>query len=165
MLTQTIIEVLSNQSVWIALTFLLVSGWLMERIITRMALLCRSVHVVHVPWGILVITVLAYLTGFIDYKAVVVMALFYLVSYPSMWYLNYRFTRDLEKVLKEKHITHENTEISIWPEEIAWIRYLKRKIVKRKLDEETINWILDYDSRNGFSSRYGHPIKDTTRDN
>jgi hypothetical protein len=96
------------------------------------------------------------------------MAIFYLVSYPSMWYLNYRFTRDLEHILRAKHITHETTELSIWPEETAWIRYLKRKwrkATKKKLDEETINWILDSNKRNGITSRYGIPIKAKTRDN
>jgi hypothetical protein len=92
---------------------LFILGWVMERIITRMAFLCRSVHVVWVPWGILWVTVFAYLVGILEYKQVIALALLYLAAYPGLWYQNYRFTRDLEDIFKQKHITHETTELSI----------------------------------------------------
>ncbi len=150
-------EALSHLNVWLTILFLLAAGWLMERIINRMAFLCRSVHVVHVPWGILIITLLTYLNGYIDYKGVVVMALFYLVSYPSMWFLNYRFTRDLEEILRKKHITKEIWGTPIWPEEIRWVWIIKRQWRRfrgNKLDDEVVGWILDYNNRNGISHRF-----------
>lgn len=162
-------EALSKPTVIMTILFLLAAGWLMERIVNKMALMCRSVHVVHVPWGIMVVTLVTYLNGYMDYRGVVVMALFYLVSYPSMWYLNYRFTRDLERVLRRKHVTHETVEEPIWPEEVNWIWQIKRRwrrlVGRSKLDDEIVDWILDYHGRNGCSQRYGIPIKDKSRNN
>jgi hypothetical protein len=161
-------EALSQTNIWLTILFLLAAGWLMERIITKMAFLCRSVHIIHVPWGILIITLLTYLNGYIDYKGVVVMALLYLVSYPSMWFLNYRFTRDLEEILRKKHVTQEMMGQAIWPEEIRWVWQIKRrwrKLTGNKLDDEVVSWILDYDRRNGISQRYGIPIKTESNDN
>lgn len=162
-------EVLSKPTVIVTILFLLAAGWLMERIVSRMALMCRSVHVVHVPWGILVVTLLTYLNGYIDYKAVIVMALFYLVSYPSMWYLNYRFSRDLEAILRRKHVTKETSEQAIWPEEVRWIWVIKRKyrklVTRNKLDDQVVDWILDYRGRNGYSQRHGIPLPSEPRDN
>lgn len=161
-------EAFVQVNIWLTIFFLLTAGWLMERIITRMALMCRSVHIIHVPYGILVVTLLVYLNGYMDYKGVIIMALFYLVSYPSMWYLNYRFTRDLEEVLRRKHVTKETTEQLIWPEEVRWVWLVKRqwrRIRGNRLDNEVVDWILDYDNRNGFSQRYGIPVKTKSTDN
>src|SRR3990167_6019427 len=162
MFLQVLGEALTQPNIWLTIFFLLASGWLMERIISKMAFMCRSVHVVHIPWGITIVTLLVYLNGYIDYKGVVVMALFYLISFPSMWYLNYRFTRDLEKILRRKHVTHETTDTLIWPEEVRWVWIVKRhwrKLTGNKLDDKVVDWIVDYNKRNGISCRYGIPIK------
>lgn len=162
-------EELFKPNVILSILFLLAAGWLMERIISKMALMCRSVHVVHVPWGILVITLLCYLNGYLDYKGVVMTAIFYLVSYPSMWYLNFRFSRDLEQVLKRKHATKETVDFLVWPEEVRWVWQIKRQwrkaTGKGRLNDEVVDWILDYHGRNGYSQRHGIPIPSKPSDN
>lgn len=165
---EVLMDALSKPTVILSILFLLSAGWLMERIITRMAFMCRSVHVVHVPWGIVVVTLLVYMNGYMDYKGVVLMGLFYLISYPSMWYLNYRFSKDLDDILRKKHVTRETAEMPIWPEEVRWIWQVKRqwrKVVRKQLDEQIVDWIVDYDNRNGISCRYGIPIPTKERDN
>lgn len=161
---QIFIEVISEA--WYLILLLFILGWVMQWVIRRTALMCQSVYVVFVPWGILWVVTFTYLAGFLEYKQVILLALVFLAAYPGIWYGNYKFTQQLSEILKKKHVTHETENISIWPEETRWIWLLKRQWRKRrKLDEETIDWILDYSGRNGFSSRYGIPVKDSSRDN
>lgn len=160
-------EVLSDPKVWVLMGVLFVLSWLMQRIINRMALLCQSVHVVHVPWGIMWTTLFAYLAGFLEYKQVIILACLYLAAYPGMWWLNYRFTQQLKEILKQKHITRETTGVLIWPSEIRWFWQIKRvwkRQFRSSLDEEIVNWIVDYHGRNGYSQRHGIPIKTISRD-
>ena len=164
MFINVLIGLLVIPSVWIIIIFLITCSWLMQRIINKMALMCQSVHIVHVPWGILTITLLTYVAGFIDYKAVVVMALFYFVSYPGMWWANYKFTSRLREIFKQKQVTHETVGIIIWADEIRWVwrvRRFWRKLFWGGLNEEIIDRIVDNLSRNG---RNDH-IKITTRNN
>lgn len=168
MLWEVLGKALTTSSVVLTIVFLVISSWIMAFIINRMALMCRSVYVVFVPYGILVVSSLVYITGYIDYKGLVVMALFYLFSYPGIWYINYEFSRDLAAILKEKQVTHETTGQRIWAEEYRWVRQIKRYVRrltgKNKLNDEMVNWILDNRGTNGYHVRHYYRPETLKRD-
>lgn len=161
-------EILVQPHVWLTLIFLVICGWLMQRLINRLALMCQSVHVIHVPYGILIITLLTYLNGYIDYKAVVVMALFYLVSYPSMWRLNYNFTQTLGEILRQKQVTRETTGTLIWADETKLVLRIKRwwrRLFGKRLNAEIVDWIMDQRGTNGYHVRHYYQPENIKRDN
>lgn len=161
-------EVLGTPSVWGLMALLFILSWVMQRIFNRLALMCQSVHVIHVPWGILWVTVLAHLFGFLSYKQVIILALAYLAAYPGMWWLNYKFTQQLAEILRQKHVTKETTGVIIWAEEIRWVwqvkRFWRRITGQNTLNEEVVNWILDNRGLNGYHVRHYYRPEIITRD-
>lgn len=164
-----LIEVLGMPSIWGLMATLFVLSIVMQQIYNRLPLMCQSVHVIHVPWGILWVTVFAHLWGFITYKQVVILAFAYLAAYPFMWILNYKFTTRLGQLLKAKRISRENTGVFIWASEIMWVwrfkRWWRHLTGRDRLNEEIINRILDYHGHNGYSVQHRDRSETIHRDN
>ena len=110
-------EAINRVEVWQIAGGLFVLSIIMQRIINKFPIVCQSVYVVHVPWGILWTTVFAYLGGLITYAQMLQLAVLYLAAYPFMWWTNYKFTQVIVKIFKDYRISKRTTGIRIWANE------------------------------------------------
>jgi hypothetical protein len=110
-------EAINRVEVWQLAGLLFVLSVIMQRIINKFPLVCQSVYVVPVPWGILWVNVLAYLWGLLTYPQMIQLAALFLCTYPFMWWANYKFTQAIVKIFKEHRISKQTTGIRIWARE------------------------------------------------
>src|SRR3990172_8063354 len=110
-------EAINQTPVWQLAGLLFILSIMMQRIINKFPVVCQSVYVAPVPWGILWVNVLAYLWGLLSYTQMIQLAFLFLCAYPFMWWANYKFTQAIVKIFKAHKINKQTTGIRIWARE------------------------------------------------
>ena len=110
-------EAINQTPVWQLAGLLFILSIMMQRIINKFPVVCQSVYVAPVPWGILWVNVLAYLWGLLSYTQMIQLAFLFLCAYPFMWWANYKFTQAIVKIFKTHRINKQTTGIRIWARE------------------------------------------------